>query len=232
VQHQTLKSLREQNAALQEHAVQMEELRAANEKFAKLNVDAEELARLRNQNGELLRLRGEVGRLRQEKTDMERLAAAENARLREAMAEIQTARQGRPATFTPEQQQFRDETIARMNQAKQWARAFIMYAEDHNGQLPASFAEAKATFQSNNSKLDLLDDTNFEVVFAGSRRDLTNSLLLTQTVLIREKEPRRSPGGKLVKTYAFADGHAEAVTAPNGDFAELEKTRNFVVRGN
>jgi prepilin-type processing-associated H-X9-DG protein len=43
--------------------------------------------------------------------------------------------------------------------------------------------------------------------------------------VLKEKQAWQTPDGKWVKTYGFADGHAEIHTEPNGNFDDYEKDR-------
>jgi RNA polymerase sigma factor (sigma-70 family) len=125
--------------------------------------------------------------------------------------------------WTPaEKESFQQESIARLNHAKEWALASIMFADDHQNQLPKNLEQMK-TYASK----DALSDSNWEIVSRGS---LTSIAKPAQTILLREKESRQSPDGKFVKTYAFADGHAELQSSPDNDFAALEKQRGFLVQ--
>jgi prepilin-type processing-associated H-X9-DG protein len=109
---------------------------------------------------------------------------------------------------------FRQESIGRMNQAKQWALALILYAEAHRNQLPNNYATG-------------LSESNWEIVSSGDEKSIVNP---SQTILLREKEPRQSPNGKFLRTYAFADGHAELISSPDRDFTALEERRGFLIR--
>jgi hypothetical protein len=113
---------------------------------------------------------------------------------------------------------FQQESMERMNQAKQWALAFIMFAADHGKQLPKSLAQAK-------SYVPGLSESNWEIVSAG---DFSRFAKPAQTILLREKESSQSPDGPFFKAYAFMDGHAELVSSPDDDFAALEKRRGFL----
>ncbi|HEY5232460.1 MAG TPA: sigma-70 family RNA polymerase sigma factor [Verrucomicrobiae bacterium] len=125
--------------------------------------------------------------------------------------------------WTPaEKDLFRQESIARMNQSKQWALACIMFAADHQNQLPKNFEQLKPYVRGNG-----LSSSNWEFVSGGNLHGFAN---VSKTILFREKELRPSPGGKFAKVYAFADGHVEVISSLDGDFAALERQRGFLVQ--
>jgi len=125
--------------------------------------------------------------------------------------------------WTPgETESFQQESVARMNQAKQWALACIMFADDHQNQLPTNFDQMKTYVTG-------LSSSNWEIVSGGSLSSSTNPRRVMLTILIREKESRPSPDGGFVKAYAFIDGHAEMISSPDDDFAALEKQRGLLV---
>ena len=109
-----------------------------------------------------------------------------------------------------------------MTQAKQWALACIMFADDHQNQLPKDFAQLKSYAGS-------LSSSNWEIVSGGNLNGFNNSSRTALTILLREKESIQSPDGKCFKAYAFADGHAELISASDDDFAPVEKQRGFLV---
>ena len=123
--------------------------------------------------------------------------------------------------WTPaETDSFHRESIARMNQSKQWALACIMYADDHGNKLPDNFEELKKYCPG-------LDSSNWEIVSSGGESSIAHPAM---TILLREKEPRPSPDGQFAKVYAFADGHVEAISSPDDDFAAAEKQHGLLVQ--
>jgi len=117
---------------------------------------------------------------------------------------------------------FQQASNEHMTQAKQWALACIMFAADHQNQLPKDFAQMKTYAGS-------LSSANWEIVSGGNLNSFNNSSKTMLTILLREKESSRSPDGKFVKAYAFIDGHAELISSPDDDFAAMEKQRGFLV---
>jgi hypothetical protein len=117
---------------------------------------------------------------------------------------------------------FQQESIAHMTHAKQWALACIMFADDHQNQLPTDFTQLK-TYAGD------LSSANWEIVSGGNVSSFNNPSQTTLTILLREKDSSRSADGKFFKAYAFADGHAELVSSGDDDFAAVEKQRGFLV---
>jgi hypothetical protein len=118
---------------------------------------------------------------------------------------------------------FRQESRTRVEQARKWALACIVFADTHGNQLPLSFG--RATGWPATTVSGSLTQSNWEIVSGGN---LTN-LNCAQTILLREIEPQQAPDGEFVKVYAFTDGHTELIRSTNKDFASLEKQRGFVV---
>jgi RNA polymerase sigma factor (sigma-70 family) len=116
---------------------------------------------------------------------------------------------------------FEVETSKRINQAKQWAIAFIMYANKHQNQLPENFAELKTNAPKE------VSNSNWEIVSGGNWKNFANP---SQTILLREKESRRSPDGKFVKIYALADGRVQLVSSPDDDFTAMENKFGFLIQ--
>jgi hypothetical protein len=115
---------------------------------------------------------------------------------------------------------FQQERRDRMTQAKQWALAFIMFADDNGNQLPKNFEQAT-------NYVPGLSKSNWEIMSGG---DFSQIAKPSQTILLREKESRRSPDGPFLKAYAFMDGHAELISSLDGDFAALEKQRGLLAQ--
>jgi len=114
---------------------------------------------------------------------------------------------------------FKGETSRLINQSKQLALAFHIYAGDHNNQFPKDFAQVKTYLQGN------LSDSNWEIVSGGKRNKLAD---LSHTILLREKESRQSPDGKFYKIYALADGSVQVTSSADDDFGAVEKRWGFV----
>jgi hypothetical protein len=157
---------------------------------------------------ELLRLRNEVGQLRSQ------LAATSRPRREE-----RASAKANEDAITPEEAMKR-EAIAKMNYARQWLMAFLIYADHNEGQFPTNFAQADpfldqgaktehslkpGEFPPNGIKYGLVPD-NYEMTYQGSVQAITNP---SQQIVLREKEPEQTEDGGFVRTYGFADGHTE-----------------------
>jgi hypothetical protein len=117
---------------------------------------------------------------------------------------------------------FQQESMTRVDQAKKWALACILFTDAHAGQLPKDFGQLRA-FDPN----DGLSDSNWEIVPSGDVNSITNP---GQTILLREKAARKSPRDGFLKVYAFADGHVDRLWAPDDNFTTLEKKRGLLAQ--
>jgi RNA polymerase sigma factor (sigma-70 family) len=166
---------------------------------------------------ELLRLRGEVAQLRRLPPDLERLRA-ENERLRaKATGQVE-------ATPVADSQYdaFTQQGLAKMNYARSWGLAFMLFAEANGGALPKRFEDATAFF-GNEDNPGTLNAAQFEITYQGSLKDIAEP---ARTIILREREsvpnPKR-PG--LARTYLFADGHTEIHHSADGNFEPWERER-------
>jgi len=66
----------------------------------------------------------------------------------------------------------------------------------------------------------LAPSNQFEIVYQGSWSSLTN---LNNVIVLRENESQPGITGGWVRTYGFADGHAEVHKADDGNFEPWEK---------
>jgi hypothetical protein len=81
LQHQQLRTLRAENASLQQASAEASQLKADLERSNSDGAqDADEIARLREENRDLLKLRGEINQLRDARAQFEKVSA-ENQRL-------------------------------------------------------------------------------------------------------------------------------------------------------
>ena len=205
-----VRTLQAQQAPLAE---QVQQLQAERDKAT--NTIAwmkEELAKNEKNNLELLKLRGEVGLLRQQKSEVAKLRE-ENQRL-QAMQD-----KPKPQTAISKEQEQHQQTMEKLNQAKEGVLAFIMFANDNNDQFPTNFSLA-----SRYMKGDYIAqvETNFDILYSGS---ITNITDVSNTLLLREKQPWQAPDGTWRKTYGFADGHAEVHREQSGNFDDWESQR-------
>lgn len=247
VQTTRLNALRQANTELQTRAQQAERTaETARDEAARAARAADNDPR----TTELARLRAELTALRRTQSE----AAAENARLREAMAQVnrdlqsQPARSETPGDPAPEAMQTLGR--ARLNYGRHWALACILFAEEHGGRMPATLAEAASFFgdpetsdmpdtvvdprtqtfvvstrNAGVTNLTLLRPDQFEITYHGALEQAPDP---ARTIIIREKEPFPALGqGGLMRTYIFADGHTEIYRAPEGNFAAWERERGL-----
>ena len=129
------------------------------------------------------------------------------------------------------QRKFEAETTRLINDAKISALASFCFADDHQGHWPTSFAQLNeyhpvGTKNGIPALESRLLDSGWEFVSGGNRASFAD---LTQTILFREGQPRRSPDGTFVRIYAFTDHSIQVLTSPIDDFAFLEKQRHYLI---
>jgi hypothetical protein len=120
------------------------------------------------------------------------------------------------------------ENIECMQFAKQMAIAWHLQNAEFKGWHPQNMDDLASAAQSREeSKIDEaargLD--KFEVVYRSSLEAIPEP---AKTIILKEREPRTGPNGKLVKAYAFADGHSEILSrATAEEFLTWEQERTF-----
>lgn len=119
----------------------------------------------------------------------------------------------------------RQAAMQKMTDAKQGILALIMFASDNGGQLPTNLDQALG-YLKDGSPDEIR--TNFDMLDYGS---LTNIANPSTTIVLKEKQAWQTPEGKWMKSYAYADGHAEIHTEPSGDFAQYEKNHTLPPQG-
>jgi RNA polymerase sigma factor (sigma-70 family) len=159
---------------------------------------------------ELMRLRAEAARLN------DQLAAA----TREAKL-AGLARQRGPADTLAAQIDLQQRQVAKLNDSKQLALAFLMYANDNKGQFPTNFDQLAAYLPDAFKQQTNVTTDQFAIVYQGSVSTVTNP---GSMVIISEKEAVQNPdgSGNWQKTYVFADGHSELHGAADGNFGPWE----------
>jgi len=168
----------------------------------------------RDQLEELLRLRGEVGALRRE------LAEA-----RQKQATPLPLREGsREATITlAALEQFQQQAGTKAVFAKNWMSAFIEFATENGGQFPTNFEQA-ARFLRDTTETNVTTD-QFEIVYQGSRNDLTNAGD-EDLIALRERQAWQWYDGKWGRIYGRIDGTALTLFLKDRDALEQwEKER-------
>jgi hypothetical protein len=119
---------------------------------------------------------------------------------------------------------FQQDSIARADQAKKLALACVLFAKAHGNKLPQDFGFGQL---KPFDPMDGLSESDWEIVSSGNLHSFANP---GQTILLREKDARKSPRGEFVKTYAFADGHVDRLSSPDNNFTALEKRRGFLAQ--
>ena len=111
--------------------------------------------------------------------------------------------------------------MMKLSNAKQGVLALVMFASDNENQLPTNLVQTSRYLKD--GYLDQIT-TNFDLLAPGFMTNITSP---STTILLREKQAWQSANGngKWMKSYGFADGHAEIHTEPNGNFDDYEKER-------
>lgn len=91
--------------------------------------------------------------------------------------------------------------------ARNLSRGVRFYAREHDGQLPAHFAQA-AAYYSQDEPVPRADE--FEMVYQGSLKELTN-VPAQAVALIRERQAWPTPGGKWARLYVMVSGEVKVV---------------------
>ncbi len=105
----------------------------------------------------------------------------------------------------------------KMNDARQFAVGMLMFAHDHQNQLPTNAEQIVSYFKNDPSVQSNL--SAFEIVHARSS-DTANP---SSTIIIREKQPWPTSRRTWARTYAFADGHSEVQVTSSGKFESYER---------
>jgi RNA polymerase sigma factor (sigma-70 family) len=209
LQHQARARLREQDDSLRQQQSQVATLQAENERLSNLASSGSPTS---NHPEELQRLRSEAAALQRQTSVVARLRE-ENRRLKASAA--------KPST--PLQTQ--EEAMTSMSHSRSWTMAFMMYAADHEDQVPPNFEQASAFLdRKDQAEVEMAVD-QFEIVYKGKLREIKNP---SKTVVLREKQARQIAGGKWAKVYGFADGHSEIHKEADGNFDAWEKEHILV----
>jgi hypothetical protein len=142
VQMKQLVEIRRENESLRAHNQTLPALREANAEVQRLRGENAELDRLHESEADIQRLRNEVGQLRSQIGELAQLRA-ENQRLKAGS----TAMSGAQADFFA-QAEARAERMSCVNNLKQVGLAAHIWANDHNGRLPADFVSMTNEMQS------------------------------------------------------------------------------------
>ncbi len=210
VQHQTQNTLRDENQSLQQ---QISQLKTASANFPNQLASAGNSKKLTDdQFNELLKLRGEVGVLRNQLGELGKLRE-ENKRLQAAQLDPNAQRQ---VILDAEKQQH-GAMMRKLDDAKQGMLAFIMFAGDNQNQFPTNFAQASR--YTNTNYMEQIE-SNFDMTYQGSISSITN---VSETIVLKEKQPWQALNGQYMKVYGFADGHAQVQAEPPEGFDAYEQ---------
>jgi hypothetical protein len=201
IQHQSQAKFRAQEALLQEQRSRLEALTAEHERLSNLVPRASSLP-TEDHSAELARLRGEAEALKKQTNELGRpLAGSHDSHPSQPPPKL--------AHHTPEYyEQMHQMAGARTRDAMNLGRAFGNYAFDHKQQAPASLDQLAPYLAQEN--LALSGTNQFEIIFQGSL-DTLEGLPWGSVAVIREQQPWPGPDGKMMKVYAFPDGHSQMV---------------------
>lgn len=191
IQNKAQATLREQQAAIEQQARQLQE----GEKSAAASGGNEVLQSELNSKDDLARLRREVEVLRSQTNALVALQR-ESRRLHDARK-------------TPLQlvEASKEQGILLMNYARDWILAFHKFAKDNDGQFPSSFEQARSLLTRSAATETNLTSERFEIVYHGTLIAISNP---ANTILIREKRAWSNYSGESwMRAYGFADGHSE-----------------------
>ena len=207
-QEQRANGLIAEASALRSQVAQTVSVREEGERLAKPQTSSAELLN-QDQLRELMRLRGEVGVLRSE------LAEAR----RKQPAALLSGDGAGPTITLAALEKSTDEAGTKARFAKDWMSAFNAYAMENRGRFPTNFNEA-ARFLSENAKAQTNVTTDqFEIVYQGSRNDLTNAGD-EETIVLRERQAWQNYDGKWGRIYGRQDGSALVRTMKDLDALE------------
>lgn len=214
LQRQIHARLGEENQALRAQAALRDELQRENERLTRSQpTPASSLTG--NSLRELLRLRGTVARLRSESGDTATAARGSTAR---ADLDYQAIDPESERTYGP----------AARGKARYGAdlgRAVTEFARQHQGQFPASLAEATSLLSAEARSQTRLTSDQFELAWQGRLEDLTNPPP-EATMIVREREAWRTPSGYWARTYVMGGGSSFILTCPSErGLAEWERQR-------
>jgi RNA polymerase sigma factor (sigma-70 family) len=212
VQHQAHAALRAQDGSLRRQSEELARQEAENERLAALVQAGGPRA---STVDDLVSLRSEVESLRKQ-TNSLALSLEQSRRLRAHNAEPSDTSPSILETMEEE----REWAIARMNYTKQWVLAFMLFADQHHKQFPTSYDQARPFLPTQAGLETNLITGQFEILYQGPMTNITASAL---TVVLREKQARRSYNGKWSRAYGFADGHSEITSSPDGNYDDWEK---------
>lgn len=198
IQHQAGARLRQTGDALRQQEQQIAEAEAEQSRLNRLILDATNLAVASGTAAELESLRREAEALRQRTNELAALPKTKSRRAPprpESHSEEYFAESHRLAGERP-----KDALILGM--------ALVEYASDHDGRLPANFADADSYMRERGERMT--GTNQFDVVYHRSLNDLTN-VPRGQIALLRSRDTWIAPSGKPARVYGMADGASQIV---------------------
>jgi len=201
IQHQANVQLREKTAMQSQQANRLAGLTAENRKLSN------RLAQITNpvsgaSPGEMEALRREVVHLRRQTSELAQKKKA-NQPPEPSSASSQTD------THPPEYyEQMHQLAAAKPRDALFLTSAFRQYAADHQGQSPTNLDQL--TSYLTKEQRSLSGTNEFEIVYHGSL-DALEKIPLGAVALVRDRQVRQAPNGKMARVYGMAGGTAETV---------------------
>lgn len=207
LQHAASAKLRAVDDSLRQQAATISSRRTENER---LSTAAAGASLSQEQVTDLQKLRGEMAALQP--------AAASAAEIRAENSRLQHDAPLKGAI------QIKEELMAKMSFNKDLLVSFYRYADQHNGQFPASFDDAAPFLDDAAKKQTKFSSDQFDIVFTGSPSSITNP---QDVIALREKDAfstasSENPNGGWAKIYGFVDGHVIVQHEPQNDFTAFE----------
>lgn len=206
VDHSSLSTMRQENAALRRQLSQPVPPPAESQPPAQATTDAAELAQLRGEHSELLRLRGEVAVLRARPVATNQPASALDAADRAELTQLRTEARAR-ATL-----------ISTVDSMKHLGLAIRIWSASNADNLPTNLAQL-SNFPEAASQLPSDIGTN-SVEFMAYDQPLTAENL--DYPFARLRQPLPSPGGGWSQVYLMVDGSVQQAKSEEGNFDQWE----------
>jgi RNA polymerase sigma factor (sigma-70 family) len=218
--------LGERDESLRQQARVLAQLVAENQRLSTLTNQASASVEDPQWN-DLLRLRAEAESLRGQVREIPALQE-ENRRLQRRLSrEAQTPFQ------------IQEQLWAKTRWVEAWMRAFIAYARENQGRLPASFEQAEPFLPREVREETAVTGDQFEILYHGSLDSLTNR----ESIVFREKSLWPHETGKWGRIYGMADcrsgifdGRAQYCSSSdktaNGNCDSFEKEYMVTATGN
>lgn len=122
------------------------------------------------------------------------------------------------------QEKEREAAMIHASNAKHWMLAFYMYSTENHGRFPATFDQATPFLHAESDAAALMKATNDFEIFPIEDR---NTIDRGKTIVLRGRA-RPLASGAWQRAYGMADGSAQIVGAPDGDFTAAEARFGFV----